>query len=98
MWTQHPDTLQRLEATSSTQSIDTRVRMNMDDNETLLTIGNEAAIFGDFTTLIEGCLIPFISVLGLIGNSLSIMVLQSSVLDMKVRNTHTDFTYFMCVF
>ena len=73
--------------------------MNMDDNETLLIIGNEAAIFGvDYTTLIEGCLIPFISVLGLIGNSLSIMVLQSSVLDMKVRNTHTDFTYFMYVF
>ena len=73
--------------------------MNMDDNETLLIIGNEATIFVvDYTTLIEGCLIPFISVLGLIGNSLSIMVLQSSVLDMKVRNTHTDFTYFMYVF
>ena len=62
----------------------------MDNNETLLIIGNEATIdVDDYTTLIEGCLIPSISLLGLIGNSLSIMVLQSSVLDMKVR-THTE--------
>ena len=48
-------------------------------------IEHEAMIVVDYTTIIEGCLIPLISMLGLIGNSLSIMVLQSSVLDMKVR-------------
>ena len=56
------------------------------DNETLLIFEPENAIEVDsYLELIEGCLIPLISLLGLVGNSLSIMVLQSSVLDMKVK-------------
>ena len=56
------------------------------DNETLLIFEPENAIEVDsYLDLIEGCLIPLISLLGLVGNSLSIMVLQSSVLDMKVK-------------
>ena len=56
------------------------------DNETLLIFEPENATRVDrYLELIEGCLIPLISLLGLVGNSLSIMVLQSSVLDMKVK-------------
>ena len=56
------------------------------DNITLLIFEPENATIVDrYLELIEGCLIPLISLLGLVGNSLSIMVLQSSVLDMKVK-------------
>ena len=56
------------------------------DNETLQIYESEKALEVDsYLELIEGCLIPLISWLGLVGNSLSIMVLQSSVLDMKVK-------------
>ena len=69
----------------STQSRDSCHSTNM-DNETLEILGPDAAIEDDsYSELIEGWLIPVISMLGLVGNSLSIMVLQSSVLDMKVR-------------
>ena len=57
------------------------------ENETLLIVDPEAAPQDDYySILIEGCLIPLISMMGLVGNSLSIIVLQSSVLDMKVRH------------
>ena len=69
----------------STQSRDSRHSTNM-DNETLQILGPDAAMEVDYySEFIEGWLIPLISMLGLVGNSLSIMVLQSSVLDMKVR-------------
>ena len=69
----------------STQSRDSRHSTNM-DNETLQILGPDAAMeIDNYSELIEGWLIPLISMLGLVGNSLSIMVLQSSVLDMKVR-------------
>jgi len=50
--------------------------------------------------VIEGCLVPSVALLGLVGNSLSIMVLHSPGVDMKVtfREVLTMLAVFDCIF
>ena len=61
--------------------------MNMSNitiSELNLTI-NESVKSSPGEIIVEGIVIPIISLLGLIGNILSICVLRSSTVDMKVR-------------
>ena len=58
----------------------------MDANNSLINMSANAseAVSSDAEFIVEGIIIPIISFLGLVGNILSICVLRSSNVDMKV--------------